>query len=121
MTVVVDNSPTYTVTVEPSGGPRVVVESTPRHEVTVATAGMQGPPGPAGPAGPGGGAAELEFVFAVPSATWSATHDLPLSRPAVWTVDPSGDPIEGDVTFPTPATVQVAWAWPMAGTLILTT
>lgn len=84
-------------------------------------AGPEGPAGPQGPAGPPGGATEQSFTFVIPAETWDAAHTLPVTHPGALAFDPDGAPIEGDVTYPTPSTVRVAWAWPMAGTLVLTT
>lgn len=88
--------------------------------------GIQGPTGPTGPTGPqgppgqAGATQEQKFTFAAPVTVWLATHTIPVT-PGVHTYDTSGVPVEGDVTFPTPSTVRVEWAWPMAGTLVVTT
>lgn len=83
-------------------------------------AGAVGPQGPAGPAGPPGTAAESVYSFASPLAVWDATHDFTVGHPDVLTLDTSDEPIFGDVEYPTPTTVRITWAWPMAGTLVLT-
>jgi hypothetical protein len=82
--------------------------------------GAAGPQGPAGPAGPAGTAVESLYSFVSPLAVWDATHDLGVGHPDVLTLDTSDDPIFGDVEYPTPTTVRITWAWPMAGTLVLT-
>lgn len=84
-------------------------------------AGPEGPEGPEGPPGPVGGATEETFTFASPAPVWAATHTLPLEHPTVHAFDGAGEPIEGDVTYPAPDSVQVAWAWPLAGSMVLTT
>jgi hypothetical protein len=83
--------------------------------------GPEGPAGPQGPPGPPGGAAEETFTFAVPADVWDAEHTLPVTHPGVVAFDGDGIPMEGDVTFPTPDSVRVTWAWPQAGSMVLTT
>lgn len=85
-------------------------------------AGATGPQGPAGPQGPPGGGGESDqqiVAFAAPANPWLATHSIPIT-PHIIALDSSGDPIEGDVSYPTPTQVRVDWAAPMAGTLIIT-
>jgi hypothetical protein len=82
--------------------------------------GPAGPAGPQGPAGPTGGSTQIEVSFASPSAEWLAIHSIPIT-PNVITKDLSGVRIEGDVSYPSTTQVRVLWAYPMAGTLILTT
>jgi hypothetical protein len=82
--------------------------------------GPAGPAGPTGPTGPPGTAMELTFNVAVPAAVWEFTHPFPL-LPNVITTDTSGARIEGDVSYPTPDSVRIEWAFPMAGTAVLTT
>lgn len=122
--VVVETFRTIVVEVEhPSdGGPPdgAVVEL----EVTMP--GIQGPAGPAGadgapgPPGPSGAAQEQLYSFASPSTVWNATHTIPIT-PSVYAYDTNDVLVEGDVSYPTPTTVRVEWAWPMAGRLVLTT
>ncbi|GIH95354.1 hypothetical protein ACFFMN_23620 [Planobispora siamensis] len=101
----------------------VVVDSAPDVALELTMPGIQGPPGPPGPQGPPGptGAArELHYDVAIPAAVWEVTHDIVIT-PNVITYDSSGAPVEGDVTYPTPTTVRIAWAFPMAGHIVLTT
>lgn len=127
-TIVIDASPRYEIVIEQVGCPTVVVEATPRYELIVGTPGLQGPPGPTGgpgppgpPGPPGEPPAEETYTFATPALAWLVTHSLPLSRPAVWATDPDGQPMTGDISWPTPTQVQIAWAHPTAGQLTLTT
>jgi hypothetical protein len=82
--------------------------------------GAAGPQGPTGPAGPSGIATESVYSFASPLMVWDATHSFTVGHPDVLTLDTSDDPIFGDVEYPTPTTVRITWAWPVAGTLVLT-
>lgn len=82
--------------------------------------GPVGPEGPVGPAGPTGGLIERPTVIASPSTVWQVDHDIPI-RPAVYTEDNNGNPVQGDVTYPSPTRVRVVFGFPMAGTLTLTT
>lgn len=88
--------------------------------------GVQGPPGPQGetgpqgPPGPTGAARQLVYDFASPSDAWEAEHDIVIT-PNVYAYDTSDVLQEGDVSFPTPTSVRIEWAWPMAGRLVLTT
>lgn len=83
-------------------------------------AGPQGETGPQGPPGPTGAARERTYDFAVPALVWEATHDIVIT-PNVYSYDLNDVLIEGDVFFPTPTSVRIEWAWPMAGRLVLTT
>lgn len=88
--------------------------------------GVQGPPGPPGPegpqgpGGPAGAAREIFYDFAIPQLVWEITHDIVVT-PSVYSYDTSGRLVEGDLSYPTPSTVRVEWAWPMAGRLVVTT
>jgi hypothetical protein len=103
----------------------IVVETHPVY-LDVTVPGVQGPPGPAGPqgdrgpVGPPGGAFEMVRDFAAPAKVWEMSHTIPVT-PNVITTDASGALVEGDVSYPTPTLVRVEWAWPMAGTAVLTT
>jgi hypothetical protein len=120
------------ITVELPDSTTVVVADSPRVELSVATTGLQGTPGPEGPAGPEGAqgppgpqgpigaVTEQRFDFAAPALVWDATHAFPIGNPDVKCLDISGDPIAGDVTYPTPSTIRVTWYWPTAGTLVVT-
>jgi hypothetical protein len=128
MTSVVEVTTQRTIVAEGPGSERTVLAVTaPERVLELAVDGLQGVPGPAGPAGPQGpvgpqgpGALiQAEFAFAVPAATWQATHSLPISKPEVLCLDSSGEEILGDVTYPTPTSVRVDWAFPLAGTLVL--
>jgi hypothetical protein len=122
--ILVENTPRYEITIDHGGDITVVVTDVPAYELTLATEGVQGPPGPPGPAGPPGpsGAVQQQtFTFASPAAVWTVEHTLPLANPGVYAFDVSGEPIEGDLAFPTATSVRVAWEWPLAGTLVLTT
>jgi hypothetical protein len=117
---------TRTIIIEIEGGGTAVVTDGPEIVLDVTmpgiqgAAGPQGEPGPAGPPGPTGAARELNYSFAVPALVWEADHDIVIT-PAVYAYDPSDEPQEGDVTYPTPTRVRIEWAWPMAGRLVLTT
>lgn len=82
--------------------------------------GVVGPPGPQGPPGPAGNAQEQVHSFASPLAVWLVSHTIPIT-PNVITIDTGGQLVDGDVSYPTPHQVRIEWAWPMAGTLVLTT
>jgi hypothetical protein len=117
---------TRTVLVEIEGGGTTVVTDGPEIVLDVTMPGIQGPPGPTGPegpqgpVGPAGAARERTYEFAVPQIVWEATHDIVVT-PSVYAYDTSGNLVEGDVAYPTPSTVRVAFAWPMAGRLVVTT
>lgn len=117
---------TRTILVEVDGGRTLVVEGTPHYELELAVpgvqgpAGPQGPPGQTGPPGPSGAVREEAFAFATPSPIWEAVHDF-AARPAVYTYDLNGEPVTGDPSYPAPDLVRVTWAWPMAGSMVLTT
>lgn len=83
-------------------------------------AGPQGETGPQGPPGPTGAARELLYSFASPLPVWEAVHDIAIT-PNVITYDTGDVIVEGDVEYPTPTSVRVTWAWPMAGRMVLTT
>jgi hypothetical protein len=126
-TIVIETATTLTVEID-DGGTAVVVPGTATTELTVVTPGVQGPQGPPGdqgeqgppgPQGPPGESQQLTVSFASPLDVWEVTHTIPIT-PSVITTDTGGDLIEGDVSYPTPTTVRVEWAWPMAGTLVLT-
>ncbi|MFF4777624.1 hypothetical protein ACFY05_32835 [Microtetraspora fusca] len=117
-----------TIVVEVDAGRTVLVEGSPAYELVLDVPGSQGPPGPQGPAGPPGeqgppgppGSSEQQvFGFATPVQVWEATHLIP-TLPNVIARDTSDRVVAGDVSFPTPSTVRVEWAWPMAGTLTVT-
>lgn len=80
--------------------------------------GTAGAAGATGPQGPTGGVNISSYLFSTASTQWVVTHAYPY-RPAVETYDQNGDPIEGDVTFPTSTTVRVTWAYAMTGSLSL--
>lgn len=90
------------------------------------TPGPQGPPGPPGTPGPPGppgppGTTLIEartYIQSVPSNIWEFQHPYPY-RPEVDAYDQNGDPVEGDVSFPTPTTVRIAFGFPMTGSLRL--
>lgn len=122
-----------TVTVTSPGAQRTILATTsPRIALSVATTGLQGatgppgptgpegPQGPPGPVGPVGTVSEQRFDFAAPSTQWDAVHAFPIPNPDVKTLDPAGVPIVGDVTYPTPSTVRVAWFRPTAGAIVVT-
>jgi hypothetical protein len=117
---------TRTIVIEIEGGGTAVVTDGPEIVLDVTMPGVQGPAGPQGPQGepgppgPTGAARELHYNFASPSSVWEATHDIVIT-PAVYAYDTGDEPQEGDVTYPTPTTVRIEWAWPMAGRLVLTT
>ncbi|MEV8636867.1 hypothetical protein AB0395_35015 [Streptosporangium sp. NPDC051023] len=124
----VDNDGPVLVEVD-NGGPVLVVEGPPVHEIELAVPGVQGPAGPPGPTGPQGeqgppgphgGAVEETTAFAAPAAVWEAAHAVPVT-PSVYCYDSGGALVEGDVSYPTPSSVRVEWAWPMAGHLVVTT
>lgn len=83
--------------------------------------GPRGPEGPMGPIGPAGNIYEQPTAFASPSAVWEIDHTIPLEHPAVHAYDINDRPIFGDVSYPTPTSVRIEWAWPMAGRVVLTT
>jgi hypothetical protein len=123
-TIVIENTPRYEITIDEAGTRTVLVTEVPAYELTLAVEGVQGPPGPPGPEGPpgpSGAAQEQSFTFAAPTTAWTAEHTLPLATPGVWAFDTSGALVEGDVSFPTTTSVRVVWSWPMAGSLVLTT
>lgn len=72
--------------------------------------------GPQGPTGISGGSFEHQQVS--PSTTWVIDHPLPY-RPAVTTVDSGGFQIFGDVSYPLPARVVVAYSAPVGGSALL--
>lgn len=82
--------------------------------------GPIGPEGPQGPVGPAGAARELHYDFPVPMQVWGVTHNIPVT-PSVYAYDTNDHLIEGDPAYPTPTTVTMTWAFPMAGRLVLTT
>jgi len=104
----------------------VTVDDGPDIALELTLPGVQGPPGPQGPAGPqgpvgpAGAARELPYDFAIPAPVWEVTHDLPVT-PSVYAYDISGALIEGNPSYPTPTSVRIEWAFPMAGHLLLTT
>lgn len=127
-TTVVAATEVLTVTID-DGGTVEAVSVEGLTGLTVITPGVQGPTGPEGPQGapgaqgppgPPGGTQEVPYVFAAPAEVWEVAHAIPIT-PSVITRDTSGVIVEGDVSYPTPTTVRVEWAWPMAGTLLLTT
>lgn len=102
--VVVDDLGTDLLVVEPRG-PR----------------GSQGPQGPQGepstvPGPPGAGSYYQEFSFATPSRTWLMPHDQHTYGLNVETLDGNGDPIEGEVSYPSWDVIQVDWYYPQSGT-----
>lgn len=114
------------IVVEIDRAAQVVVQDGPDIALELTLPGVQGPPGPKGdtgaqgPPGPTGAARELHYTFASPLMVWEVTHNIVIT-PAVYAYD-TGDVLqEGDVTYPTPTTVRIEWAWPMAGRLVLTT
>ncbi len=127
--VVVETSRTRVVQI--ANGPTLVVDRAAATHLTLSTPGTQGPPGPAGPAGatgpqgeqgppgPPGDATQQITYFAIPATVWEAAHTIPIT-PAVYTYDTNDALIEGDVSYPTPSSVRVEWAWPMAGRLVIT-
>lgn len=132
MTSVVEVTTQRTIVVDGPGEERTVLAVTaPERVLELATQGLQGTPGPIGPTGPQGPAGpvgppgtgvvqQIEYAFAIPAATWQATHAMEIARPDVLCLDTSGEEVFGDVTYPTPTTVRIEWAFPLAGTLILT-
>lgn len=117
------NNPIIEIVVQ---GSTVTVIGEPTIELDLTLPGIQGATGPAGPTGPQGPAGqsgatqEQPFFFASPSTVWLATHSIPVT-PSVYAYDTSDLLVEGDVSYPTPTTVRVDWAFPMAGRLVLTT
>lgn len=105
-------------TVEATDGPEIILDLT--------MPGIQGPPGPEGPegpqgpVGPAGAARQISYDFAVPEAVWEVSHDIVVT-PSVYAYDTSDRLVEGDLSYPTPTTVRIEWAWPMAGRLVVTT
>lgn len=75
-------------------------------------AGMTGPQGEPGPPGSPYGA--TTFTQSSASDVWEFTHTYAY-RPGVDTYDNSGDPVEGDVTFPAPNVVRITFGFPMTG------
>ncbi len=124
-----------TVTIDGPAGERTVLAVEPAQcTLELSTTGLQGPQGPSGVQGPTGATGpqgpqgapgppghgyQLDYVFAVPANEWIADHNIPV-LPSVVAVDTSGQVVEGDVSYPTPTQVRVAWAFPLAGTLTLT-
>ena len=117
---------TRTIIIEVEGGGTTVATDGPEVVLDVTMPGIQGPAGPKGdtgpqgPPGPTGAARELHYDFVIPATAWEATHNIVIT-PAVYAYDTGGVLQEGDVTYPTPTTVRIEWAWPMAGRLVLTT
>lgn len=115
-TILVEIDRQTTVTVD--DGPDIALELT--------VPGVQGPPGPQGetgaqgPAGPSGATREEPTFFAVPASVWTVSHTIPVT-PSVYTYDTNDVLVEGDVSYPTPTSVRVEWAFPMAGRLVVTT
>jgi hypothetical protein len=117
---------TRTIIIEIEGEGSTVATDGPEILLDLTLPGIQGPPGPQGPEGPqgpigpAGAAREIPYDFAVPALVWDVTHDIVVT-PSVYTYDTSGRLVEGDISYPTPSTVRVEWAWPMAGRLVVTT
>lgn len=84
--------------------------------------GAQGPPGEdgdQGPQGPPGPGTYQEYNIGVASTVWTITHNLGL-YPNVTTMDSSGSVVEGEVDYVSEGTIQITFAVPFAGTVILT-
>lgn len=117
---------TRVIVVEIDGDQTVTATDEPTIELDLTMPGIQGPAGPQGetgpqgPPGPAGAAREEHYAFAVPSTVWLANHTIVIT-PNVYTYDLNDVIVEGDVSFPTPTSVRVEWAWPMAGRLVVTT
>lgn len=113
-------------TVEVTPGPAYAVEVNTTTSISelvevgvVGTTGAPGLPGPVGPEGPQGlPGADVgyyaTFGFASPATLWVMTHGQGYGV-VVETVDQSGDPIEGNVRYVDPNTVEVDWFYPTAG------
>lgn len=114
------------ILLEVVGEASLSVEDGPDIALELTLPGVQGPPGPTGPegpqgpVGPAGAARELSYDFAIPQMIWGVTHDIPVT-PSIYAYDTNGQLMEGDPAYPTPTTVTVTWAHPMAGRLVLTT
>lgn len=57
----------------------------------------------------------LEQNFATPALQWVINHGQNTYGLSVETFLPNGSPIEGDVRFPDPNTITVAWHYPTSG------
>jgi hypothetical protein len=81
----------------------------------VGPVGPQGEIGPVGPEGPAGTSSGF-FRHSQPAAAsiWLFDHDLQY-WPAVTTVDSAGTLIYGDVSFIGDYTIQIVFAYPVAG------
>jgi hypothetical protein len=117
-TVLVAGTPTHELVLTAFPAPELVL-SVPGVQGVPGPTGAIGPTGPQGPAGPPGGAQQQVTTFAFPLQVWQVPHTIPIT-PNVIATDTSGGLIEGDVSYPTPTTVRVEWAYPMAGQLVLT-
>lgn len=120
--------PVIEVTVETQN---TTLTGNPEIQLELTLPGIQGPPGPPGadgadgadgpqgPPGPSGAVRQETYGFASPLSVWEAVHTIPIT-PNVLAFDSSGVLVDGDVSYPTPTKVIVTWAFPMTGTLILT-
>lgn len=59
------------------------------------------------------------YNFTTSSKTWIVTHNRNTTSLRVDTFDSNGDPVEGDVSYPTPQTVRIDWWYFMTGSVRL--
>lgn len=84
--------------------------------IEVVESGPQGPQGIQGlPGAPGSGSFYAEYSFASPSISWVIQHNKNSYGINVETLDPSGTPMIGTVSYPDSNTVQVDWYYPTSG------
>ena len=85
--------------------------------------GPQGPQGVQGPAGAngangGGSAYTYSFAQAVPSATWTITHNMN-KYPSVTIIDSAGDTVFGPITYTNTNVLVLTFSAAFSGTAFL--
>jgi hypothetical protein len=97
--------------------------------VTIGVAGPPGPPGPQGPQGetgdpgpqgepgtPGAAPQAYEYEQAIPSDTWTITHNLGYRPGGILVLDTLGRVVEGDVSYPSVNDVVLTFSASFSGT-----
>lgn len=91
----------------------VVVDASSVDVVEIGIAGPQGPPGASGAA-----ATSYVHTQAIPSATWTVTHNLGM-YPAVTVIDSSNRVVEGDTAYPSSNSVVLTFSAAFSGVAYL--